>query len=48
MVQPVTGAIDAFLAIFDSLPQPILAFIYLTLGLFFIVALIKLILKVGG
>lgn len=48
MVQPVTGAIDAFLAIFNSLPQPIIAFIYLALALFFIMALIKLVLKVGG
>lgn len=42
---PVAGAIEAFLTIYNNLPYSVSAFINLSLGLFFIVSLIRVILR---
>lgn len=44
-MNPVTAAVESYLAIFNNLPQPIRAFITLVLVLFIIGGVIRIILK---
>lgn len=48
MVQPLINAINVFLAIFNALPVAILQFIYLSLFLFVVYIVLRVVFKIGG
>ena len=48
MVQPVIGAIEAWLAIYMSLPLPIVNLMNLSFGLLFVSVFVNFLFQVGG
>lgn len=45
MVNPISAAYNMLLGFLSVLPQPILAFLYLILGLFVIVCIVRIIMQ---
>ena len=45
MVMPISPAVEAFLAVLNNIPQPVTAFLYMSLGLYAVIGFVHRILS---